>query len=225
MTSRTSIAPEGRAVIGTAAAVFGVVALIGTAAGHPLSIVPLVLAVGFPVWFFRDPDRTVPTDPRAVVSPADGRVVDVSPVHEDRFLHAAATKISIFMSPLDVHVNRSPVAGRITRLQHTAGKFRAAWEDKASLDNERNAMVLEQGSRRFLVVQIAGFLARRIVCRQAVGDVLDRGQAYGVIMFGSRVDLYLPPDVAARVRKGERVVAGETVLGELPATAHQEVHA
>jgi phosphatidylserine decarboxylase len=186
MTKRASIAPEGWAVIGTAAAVFGVVAVVGAAAGHPEATLPLLVAVGFCIWFFRDPVRTVPTDPRAVVSPADGRVVDVSPVHESQFLDADTTKVSIFMSPLDVHVNRSPVAGRIARLQHTAGKFRAAWEDKASLDNERNAMVLE------------------------------RGEAYGVIMFGSRVDVYVPADVRAVVKKGDRVVAGVSVLAELP---------
>ncbi len=213
---KTSIAPEGWAVIGTAAAVLGVVAIVGMAAGHPASLVPFVVGVGFCVWFFRDPVRTAPSDPRAVVSPADGRIVDVSPVHETQFLDADATKVSIFMSPLDVHVNRSPVDGRITRLQHFAGKFRAAWEDKASLDNERNAMVLEHGGRRWLVVQIAGFLARRIVSRRAVGDVLERGEAYGVIMFGSRVDVYLPSDVQACVKKGDRVVAGVTVLGALP---------
>jgi phosphatidylserine decarboxylase len=217
MTGRTSIAPEGWAVIGTAAAVFGVVAIVGTLAGHPWAILPLPIAVGVCLWFFRDPERDVPRDPRAIVSPADGRVVDVSPVEEARFLHAPTTKVSIFMSPLDVHVNRSPVDGRITRLEHTSGKFRAAWEDKASLDNERNAMVLEQGDRRYLVVQIAGALARRIVCRPDVGDVLGRGQRYGVIMFGSRVDVYLPADVRPTVAKGARVVAGESVLGELPA--------
>jgi phosphatidylserine decarboxylase len=216
MTRRTSIAPEGWAVIGSAAAAFGAVAVIGSAAGHPLAIVPFVLAVGFSLWFFRDPDRTVPRDPRAVVSPADGRVVDVSPVEENRFLHAPTTKISIFMSPLDVHVNRSPIDGRIIRIEYTPGKFGAAFEDKASLDNERNAMVLEQEGRRFLVVQIAGALARRIVCRRRVGDVLTRGERYGVIMFGSRVDVYLPADVRPVVKKGDRVAAGETPLAELP---------
>jgi phosphatidylserine decarboxylase len=216
MTRRPSIAPEGWAVIGTAAATFGVVAVIGTAAGHPVSVLPLVLALGFSVWFFRDPERTAPSDPRAVVSPADGRVIDVSAMDEDRFLHAPTTRISIFMSPLDVHVNRSPIAGRIARLEHTPGKFRAAFEDKASLDNERNAMVLEQGSRRLLVVQIAGAVARRIICRRAVGDVLERGERYGVIMFGSRVDVYLPSDVRPVVKRGDRVTAGETPLAELP---------
>jgi phosphatidylserine decarboxylase len=216
MTGRTSIAPEGWAVIGTAAAVLGVVAIVGAAAGHWAAIVPFPIGVGFCLWFFRDPHRVIPPDPRTVVSPADGRVVDVSPMHEDQFLHADVTKVSIFMSPLDVHVNRSPVDGTITRIQHFAGKFRAAWEDKASLDNERNAMVLEQGARRFLVVQIAGALARRIICRPVVGDTLGRGQPYGVIMFGSRVDLYLPADVRPVAKKGDRVTAGVTVLAELP---------
>ena len=217
MTDRGSIAPEGWAVIGTAAAVLGVVAIVGALAGHPTAILPLPIGVGFCFWFFRDPHRDVPPDPRAVVSPADGRVVDVRPVQEELYLHAPTTRVSIFMSPLDVHVNRSPVDGRITHLEHTAGKFRAAWEDKASLDNERNAMVLEQGDRRYLVVQIAGALARRIVCRAGVGDVLGRGQRYGVIMFGSRVDVYLPADVRPVVQKGARVVAGESVLAEVPA--------
>jgi phosphatidylserine decarboxylase len=216
MRSRTSIAPEGWAVIGTAAAVLGTVAVVGAAAGHPVALLPFVVGVGSCLWFFRDPERQVPRDPRSVVSPADGRVVAVTPVEEERFLHAPTTRVSIFMSPLDVHVNRSPVDGRITHLEHTAGKFHAAWEDKASLDNERNAMVLEQGGRHYLVVQIAGALARRIVCRRAVGDVLARGEKYGVIMFGSRVDVYLPADVRPCVAKGERVVAGESVLGELP---------
>lgn len=216
MLGRTRIAPEGWAVIGIAAAVLGVVAVVGTAAGRPTSIVPLLVGVGFCGWFFRDPERDVPVDPRAIVSPADGRVLGVASVHEDAFLDAPATKISIFMSPLDVHVNRSPLPGRIVALRHTAGKFRAAWEDKASLDNERNAMVLESGGRRFLVVQIAGALARRIICRRAVGDTLGRGERYGIIMFGSRVDVFLPEGVTPVVAKGARVHAGSTVLATLP---------
>jgi phosphatidylserine decarboxylase len=213
---RTRIAPEGWAVIGTAAAVLGVVGVVGAAAGHPAAFLPFVPGVAFCLWFFRDPERRVPDDPRVLVSPADGKVIDVSTVQEQTFLQAPATKISIFMSPLDVHVNRSPLDGRIARLQHTPGKFHAAWDDKASLDNERNAMVLEEGGRRFLVVQIAGALARRIVCRRAVGDRLARGERYGLIMFGSRVDVYLPPDVAPTVRPGDRVTAGASALARLP---------
>ena len=209
-------APEGWAVIGTAAAVLGVVAVVGTAAGHPASLVPFVAGVGFCCWFFRDPERTIPGDPHALVSPADGRVIDVSPVHEDAFLRADATRISIFMSPLDVHVNRSPVEGRIVELRHTPGKFRAAFDDKASLDNERTAMVLESGGRRFLVVQVAGTLARRIVCRRQVGDALERGERYGMIMFGSRVDVFLPEGIVPSVEKGTRVHAGSSVLAHVP---------
>ena len=216
MPGRRRIAPEGWTVVGTAAAVLGAVAIVGTAAGRPASIVPLVLGVGFCVYFFRDPERAPPADPRAVVSPADGRVVDVAAVEESQFLHAPTTKVSIFMSPLDVHVNRSPADGTIARVEHTAGKFRAAFEDKASLDNERTAMVLETPAGRFLVVQIAGALARRIVFRRRPGDALGRGERFGLIMFGSRVDVYLPAGVVAAVAKGDRVRAGASVLARLP---------
>ena len=203
-------------MIGTAAAVLGVVGIVGAAAGHPAALLPFLPLVGFCFWFFRDPERTAPSDPLLLVSPADGKVIDVSRVDEGAFLHAPTTKVSIFMSPLDVHVNRSPIDGRIVALQHTPGKFHAAWEDKASLDNERTAMVLEQGGRRYLVVQIAGALARRIICRRAVGDQLTRGERYGVIMFGSRVDVYLPTDVEPTVRVGDRVTAGASPLARLP---------
>lgn len=200
-----------------AAGVLVPVAVIGAAAGHPLAIVPLLLGVGFCGWFFRDPEREPPPGERLVVSPADGRVLAVVEEREERFLHAAATRVSIFMSPLDVHVNRSPVTGRIELVQHTAGKFHAAFADKASLDNERNAVVLDANGRRFLVVQIAGALARRIVCHRQRGEVLQRGERYGLIMFGSRVDLFLPDGVRPRVQRGDRVHAGTTVVGEIVA--------
>jgi len=195
--------------------VFGTVAVVGTLAGHPVAIVPLFLAVGFCLWFFRDPERVAPQDDRAVVSPADGRIVAIVPEREDRFLNALATRVSIFMSPLDVHVNRSPVTGTVRQVQHTEGKFRAAFSDKSSLDNERNAVVLESGGKRFVLVQIAGALARRIVCHVGPGDRLERGQRFGMIMFGSRVDVFLPPGVQPTVSKGERVRAGTSVLGRV----------
>lgn len=209
------IAAEGWAVAATAAAVLGMVAIVGTAAGHPASLLPLAAGVGFILWFFRDPEREPPADPRAVVSPADGRVIDVVRVTAPAPLAAPATRISIFMSPLDVHVNRSPVDGRILALEHTAGRFHAAWDDKASADNERNAMLLESGPRRVLVVQIAGALARRIVCHRRVGDALRRGERYGLIMFGSRVDVYVPHDVEPVIARGARVHAGTSVLARL----------
>jgi phosphatidylserine decarboxylase len=210
-----SIAREGWPVIATAAGVLGVVAAIGTLAGHPVAIVPLVVAVGFCLYFFRDPERAAPADDRAIVSPADGRVLAVVPEREDRFLRAPATRISIFMSPLDVHVNRNPVSGTVTSVEHTAGKFRAAFSDKSSLDNERNAVVLESGGRRYLMVQIAGALARRIVCKIAPGERVQRGERFGMIMFGSRVDLFLPEGVVPMVKSGDRVQAGASVVAEV----------
>jgi phosphatidylserine decarboxylase len=211
------IAREGWPVIATAAGVLGLVGVVGSFAGHPVAFGPVVLAVGFCLWFFRDPERTAPSDERVVVSPADGRVVAVVEEREERFLGAAATRVSIFMSPLDVHVNRMPVSGIVAEVRHSAGRFRAAFSDKSSLDNERNAVVVESGGRRFLLVQIAGALARRIVCRVAPGDHLCRGERFGMIMFGSRVDVFLPTGVRPSVRRGDRVRAGTTPLGEMPA--------
>ena len=210
-----SIARDGWPVIGAAAGVFGVVGVVGTFAGHPLALVPLLVAVAFCLYFFRDPVRTAPADEHLVVSPADGRVVAVVAEHEDRFLHAPATRISIFMSPLDVHVNRNPVSGAVEQVLHTAGRFRAAVKDKASLDNERNAVVLRAGDRRYLMIQIAGALARRIVCDIAPGDRVRRGERFGMIMFGSRVDLFLPAGVTPTVEKGARVQAGTTVVARV----------
>src|SRR5262245_65474780 len=135
-----------------AAGVLGVVAIVGVAAGHPAAVLPCALGAAFCLYLFRDPDRRPPPDDHLVVSPADGRVLEVREEREEQFLHQPATRVSIFMSPLDVHVNRSPVAGTIELVRHTAGKFRAAFADKASLDNERNAVVLESAGRRYVVV-------------------------------------------------------------------------
>ena len=199
------------------AGVLGLVAAVGTAADHPAALVPLVVGLALSVNFFRDPERAPPPGEHLVVSPADGRVVAVVPEREDRFLGTTATRISIFMSPLNVHVNRNPVSGTVERVQHTNGKFRAAFADKASLDNERNAVVLESRGRRYLMVQIAGAVARRIVCKVAPGDRTRRGERFGLIMFGSRVDLFLPADVRPLVARGDRVHAGTTVIAEEPA--------
>jgi phosphatidylserine decarboxylase len=209
------IAREGWPVIGTAAGVLGLVGTVGALAGHPAALLPLVLAVGFCLYFFRDPERRAPPDERLVVSPADGRVVAVVEEREERVLQAPATRVSIFMSPLDVHVNRNPVSGTVALVRHTAGKFRAAFADKASLDNERTALVLESGGRRYLLEQIAGALARRIVCRVRPGDRVQRGERFGMIMFGSRVDLFLPVGVVPVVHRGDRVRAGTSVIAEV----------
>jgi phosphatidylserine decarboxylase len=195
--------------------VLGAVAVVGILAGHPLAVAPLVAGLGFLFWFFRDPERTPPPDDRFVLAPADGRVLAVVAEREERFLAAPATRVSIFMSPLDVHVNRNPVSGTVARVEHTPGRFRAAFADKASLDNERTAVVLESGGRRYLMVQIAGALARRIVCRLAPGDRVQRGARFGMIMFGSRMDVFLPAGVKPVVRPGDRVYAGVTALAEI----------
>ena len=206
-------------MIAMAAGVLGVVAIVGIAAGHPVAVLPLLIGVAFCLYFFRDPERQPPPDDHLVVSPADGRVLEVREEREEQFLHQPATRVSIFMSPLDVHVNRSPVAGTIELVRHTAGRFRAAFADKASLDNERNAVLLTAPGGRFLVVQIAGALARRIICNRQPGDRLARGERFGMIMFGSRVDLFLPPAARPVVTRGDRVRAGHTVVAELPAGA------
>jgi phosphatidylserine decarboxylase len=198
------------------AAVLGAVALLASVAGWWPVWILWAVGVGFCLWFFRDPERVAPGDDRLVVAPADGKVIDVRAVAAPELLGAPATRISIFMSPLNVHVNRSPVAGRIETVRHTEGRFHAAFADKASDDNERTAVVLNGGGRRFLVVQIAGALARRIICRRGQGDALARGERYGLIMFGARVDLYLPPAGKVRVQEGVRVRAGLTVVGEIP---------
>jgi phosphatidylserine decarboxylase len=184
--------------------------------GWPLGLIGAVLAI-FIVSFFRDPERTIPRDPRLIISPADGKVIKVARVQDDRFLHGEAMLVSIFMSPLNVHVNRVPMNGRVVDLHYNPGKYFRAFADKASLDNEQNAVLLEDPEgRRLCFVQIAGFLARRIVCYLSIGMEVARGQRYGMIMFGSRADIYLPLTARLRVTVGERARGGETVIAEWP---------
>ncbi len=166
----------------------------------------LTTAVAF---FFRDPERIVPQAPDAVVSPADGRVMEV--VTEDQGRH----RVSIFLSVLDVHVNRAPYGGDVRTVVYTPGKFLAAYHREASVVNEANSVTIEGQGREFVVKQIAGILARRIVCRVRPGDRLAKGQRYGLIRFGSRTDLVLPPEAEVTVRVGQRVKGGETILAFL----------
>ena len=179
---------------------------------------PLVVLAVLVVNFFRDPERIAPPGEELVTSPADGKVVAITPgLCEGRFLDRACTRVSIFMSPVNVHVNRIPVDGTVMEVAHTAGQFHAAFLDKASEFNEQNAVVIEdRRGERILFVQIAGQLARRIVCHVAPGDQVRRGERYGMIMFGSRLDLYLPEVVNVRVAIGDRVTAGETIIGSYP---------
>ncbi|MDT8441231.1 MAG: phosphatidylserine decarboxylase family protein [Desulfuromonadales bacterium] len=172
----------------------------------------------FTVYFFRNPERYPPGDESDVVAPADGRVIFVGTVPEDRCTPGRdAIKISIFMNVFNVHVNRVPVSGRVVDLFYNRGRFFNASLDKASLENEQAGLLVETtGGARILFVQIAGLVARRIVSYPEIGDQLQRGKRYGLIRFGSRVDIYLPVETEIKVRLGDRTVAGETVLGGLP---------
>jgi phosphatidylserine decarboxylase len=177
--------------------------------------VPCWLAVAFVVQFFRDPPRAVPGDERTVVAPADGRVVAVERA-EDPYLRRQALKVSVFMNVFNVHSNRSPVDGEVKRSWYNPGAFFNAELDKASLENERSALWLRADAGADVTcVQIAGLIARRILCYAKAGDHLRRGDRFGFIRFGSRVDVYLPEGARVRVALGEKVRAGSTILAEL----------
>jgi phosphatidylserine decarboxylase len=170
----------------------------------------------FVAYFFRDPERYAPEDDNCLVAPADGKVVTVEKHCSDtRFLSAPATRVGIFMSPLDVHVNRAPITGQVTNVQYHPGQFRPAFAADATEVNEQNAVTIQDDKgRRVVMVQVAGILARRIVCALKGGERVHRGDRYGMIMLGSRVDIYCSPEIELRVQVGQRVKAGETVIGE-----------
>jgi phosphatidylserine decarboxylase len=176
--------------------------------------VPFALAL-FMAYFFRDPERHAPEGENVVVSPADGKVILIQNVYEEKFLKSDALEVSIFMSPLNVHVNRAPCDGNVQTVVHTPGKFLSAFKHEASLQNENIAMLLDTKYGKVLVRQVAGFLARRAVCRVKPGDSLRKGERYGIIKFSSRLDLYLPKSAQLKVKLGDKVKAGETVIGEI----------
>jgi len=169
----------------------------------------------FVLFFFRDPERVVPQGNNLVVSPADGRVVVVKDIFEPTYLKQDVKQISIFLSVFNVHVNRAPIGGKVDTVKYNPGKFHVASVDKASLDNEQTAMVITQGGRKVLVKQIAGLIARRIICYAKPGDSLAQGERYGLIRFGSRVDIFLPKDAEIKVKVGDRVKGARDVIGVL----------
>jgi phosphatidylserine decarboxylase len=180
-----------------------------------LSLIGLA-ATFFVCYFFRDPDRVIPNDTGCVVSPADGKIISTGLVDNSRFFVGSCMKISIFMSIFNVHVNRVPHEGHIKEIQYYPGKFFSANLDKASADNEHNAVFTEtEDGKNICTVQVAGLIARRIICKVKKGDTVDRGQRFGLICFGSRVDVYLPPGIRLKVAVGDKVKAGTSVLGEL----------
>lgn len=176
-----------------------------------LIIIPLFFLI-FSMNFFRDPERTPPQQDNVVVSPADGRVLFVKEVLDNKFINDKATQISIFMSPIDVHVNRIPIDGRVEYLKYYEGDYVAAFEDKASERNERAEFGIMSKYGKVFFTQVAGFVARRIIYEIKEGDEVKIGERFGMIKFGSRVDVVVPGNWESKVKKNDRVIAGETVL-------------
>ncbi len=206
------IDPAGYPFIGGAAALAVLLALAGL---RLWALIPLVLC-GFFVFFFRDPNRRASIGPDDVLSPADGRVVLAGNPEAGAAPPGDWRQISIFLSPLDVHVNRIPVTGKVTRVEYTAGRFLPAYRADAAVANERNEVWIDRGGQTIVCRQVVGILARRIVCRVQEGAQVVAGQRFGVMKFGSRMDLYLPIGTELRVRPGDQVRSGVTLLAVLP---------
>ena len=206
------IAAEGVALsLGLAVVGIILIALGLKSLGAILVLVAIPIAL-----FFRDPDRYPARTENVVISGADGKITDISDVSFPGSTGRLCHRVSVFMSPLNVHVNRAPVAGEVTMVEHTAGEFRAAFRDDASERNERNLIAMTDASgRMFAMMQVAGYLARRIVCRLRARDRIQAGQRIGLIMFGSRVDHFFPSEYRVTVSMGQRVRAGESIIGAI----------
>jgi phosphatidylserine decarboxylase len=204
------IAREGIFYVLIPAALAGLAFLLGY---WPVAVLLGVLAA-FMGYFFRDPDRQSPVDPNVIVAPADGRVTRVKPVAEASG-NASATVVSIFLSPLDVHINRAPIAGQITNVAYTRGKFLMATNENSSLINEQNALTIKGERITIVCKQIAGILARRIVCWKQAGEQVALGERFGLIKFSSRTDILLPANVDVVVAVGARVKGGTTIIGRI----------
>lgn len=169
----------------------------------------------FSIYFFRDPDREIPLKEGIFVSPADGKVILIREIYDKKYLNEYVREISVFMSPLDVHVNRAPCDGIVEYVEHNKGKYIAAYKEEASIENENVVMIIKGLHGKILVRQVAGFIARRIVCRVNPGEYIKTGSPYGIIKFGSRLDVYLPKNTKIKVKLGDKVRAGETIIGEI----------
>lgn len=202
------VAREGFPILGA-----GLALMVAGLLLHPIVFLAAFCFFLFSLYFFRNPKRVTPADEHLMVSPADGKVIFVGPVKESRFLNKECMRVSVFMSPFNVHVNRMPVTGTVRLVSYHKGKFFPAYADKASLENEQNAVILEdRKGRQVLFVQIAGWLARRVICHAAVGEIWKKGDIYGIIRFGSRMDIYFPDEYEVTARVGDIVAAGETVI-------------
>jgi phosphatidylserine decarboxylase len=179
------------------------------------SVVAVSLAfLGFTTYFFRDPERVTPKIDKGIIAPADGKIINIKRVRDEEFFHADVRQISIFMSPLNVHVNRNPISGTVKHTRYVKGEYFAAFEDKASEKNEQMIVGIEGNNQKVMFKQIAGFIARRIVCPLKPGDTVNVGERFGMIKFGSRVDVFFPLSVNIRAQIGDMTKAGETILGE-----------
>ena len=177
-----------------------------------LTVIFLVITL-FIVFFFRDPDREITQGEGIILSPADGRIVEIAPFSENGFLNSGGTKVSIFLSLWDVHINRNPISGVVKYSKYTSGSFNAAFKEKASSENEQNELGLENDRVKLILKQIAGTIARRIVCRIKEGDQVKIGERFGMIKFGSRAELFLTEKVKISVKLNQKVKAGETIIG------------
>jgi phosphatidylserine decarboxylase len=211
-------AKDGTSVIITVIVISVIMGLIGYAlhntwATNILYIAAILLAA-FTLYFFRDPDRTTPEGDNLLIAPADGKIVLIKKVNEDKYLKSEATQISIFLSPLDVHVNRIPVNGVIEYEQYYPGAYLVAWHEKSSELNERSEFGVKHSSgTKIYFKQIAGFVARRIVYHIGVNDKVTAGERFGMMRFGSRMDIIVPSNVKIDVKKGQHTIGGETIMG------------
>ena len=208
----------GYNTIGVALIISFVLIVLGIFLNNNFIKIPLivlsVLIIIFTLNFFRDPDRETPKQNNIVISPADGRVLFVKEVIDNKFLNGKAKMVSIFMSPLNVHVNRIPISGKVEYFKYIKGDYIAAFEDKASERNERTEIGISNPAGKVLFTQVAGFVARRIICELKVGDDVNIGNRFGMIKFGSRVDVIVPIEWQVMVKKDDNVAAGETILFE-----------
>ncbi len=203
------IAPEGYPYI----VFFFLVTVVIFLISQMIAIVPFLLLC-FMVFFFRDPERSIPAGDNNYVSPADGKIILIQDVYEKEFLKGNAIEISIFMSPFDVHINRSPCKGVVEDIKYSKGKFYSAFKPEAERYNENISILLKTPGGLLLLRQVAGSIARRAICRVKKGETLEKGERFGIIKFSSRVDIYLPKETVIRVTLGQKVKAGETIIGE-----------
>ena len=182
---------------------------------RPTWALPLIALSGFCAFFFRDPERDVPDDPSVVLAPADGRVMHAGPAEPEVAPEGDWTQISIFLSPLDVHVNRTPTSGRILSVDYRPGRFLPAYRREAAAENERSEIWIDHAGQTVVCRQVVGLLARRVVCRLVAGTAVRQGQRLGIMKFGSRMDVFLPPDSVLEVKVGDMVRGGETIMSRL----------